>query len=79
MGEYAGLVRIFNTALHICFTLIFFKFAFNSLVPGNALKMIEEAAISDPVQLQQGFEAYDNCSSISIHTENTMAIFGFNS
>jgi hypothetical protein len=32
------------------------------LVPGEMLKMIEEAADADPVELQNGFNAYDDCS-----------------
>jgi hypothetical protein len=34
------------------------------LIPDEALKMIEEAS-SNPVQLQDSFTAYDECSSIS--------------
>jgi len=37
------------------------------LVPGDTLKMIEEAALNDEVKLQTGFEAYDACSSKSIN------------
>jgi hypothetical protein len=29
------------------------------------LRMIEEAANDDPVEIQNGFNAYDECSSIS--------------
>jgi hypothetical protein len=36
-----------------------------ALVPGDMLKMIEEAANEDPVELQNGFTAYDECSSKS--------------
>jgi len=35
-------------------------------VAGDALKMIEDAALNDEVKLQTGFEAYDECSSKSI-------------
>jgi hypothetical protein len=31
--------------------------------------MIEEAAMSDPVQLQEGFDAYNDCSSYSTKTQ----------
>jgi hypothetical protein len=34
-------------------------------VPGEMLRMIEDASNDDPVQLQSGFTAYDECSSIS--------------
>jgi hypothetical protein len=34
-------------------------------VPGEMLKMIEDASNDDPVQLQSGFTAYDDCSNIS--------------
>jgi hypothetical protein len=34
-------------------------------VPGDMLRMIEDASNNDPVQLQSGFNAYDECSSIS--------------
>jgi hypothetical protein len=34
-------------------------------VPGDSLRMIEEASMNDPVQLQDGFTAFDDCSSIS--------------
>jgi hypothetical protein len=34
-------------------------------VPGDVLRMIEDAADNDPVELQSGFTAYDDCSSIS--------------
>jgi hypothetical protein len=27
--------------------------------------MIEEASVDDPVQMQQGFNAYDECSTMS--------------
>jgi hypothetical protein len=37
----------------------------NALVPGEMLKMIEEAADADPVELQNGFNAYDDCSAKS--------------
>jgi hypothetical protein len=37
-------------------------------VPGDALRMIEEASMNDPVQLQEGFVAFDDCSSISTTT-----------
>jgi len=33
-------------------------------VPGDALKMIEEAAANDEVKLQSGFDSFDECSSI---------------
>jgi hypothetical protein len=32
--------------------------------------MLEEAAMNDPVQLQQGFEAYDECGSKSMKVAN---------
>jgi hypothetical protein len=35
------------------------------LVPGDMLRMIEEAANDDPVQMQNGFTAYDGCSGKS--------------
>jgi hypothetical protein len=35
------------------------------LVPGDMLRMIEEAANDDPVELQNGFTAYDGCSGKS--------------
>jgi hypothetical protein len=34
-------------------------------VPGDILKMIEAAANDDPVELQNGFNAYDECSGKS--------------
>ena len=34
-------------------------------MPGDMLRMIEDAANDDPVQLQNGFTAYDDCSTIS--------------
>jgi hypothetical protein len=34
-------------------------------VPGDVLKMIEDSANEDPMQLQKGFAAYDECSNIS--------------
>jgi hypothetical protein len=34
-------------------------------VPGNMLRMIEEAANDDPVEMQNGFTAYDGCSGKS--------------
>jgi hypothetical protein len=34
-------------------------------VPGDMLKMIEEAANDDPVEIQNGFNAYDECSGKS--------------
>jgi hypothetical protein len=34
-------------------------------VPGDMLRMIEDAANDDPVQLQTGFSAYDDCSTKS--------------
>jgi hypothetical protein len=34
-------------------------------VPGDLLRMIEEASNDDPVQLQSGFNAYDECSNTS--------------
>jgi len=34
-------------------------------VPGEMLRMIEDAANEDPVQIQKGFTAYDECSNIS--------------
>jgi len=43
----------------------FFQFAFSGLVPGDALKLIENAALNDEVKLQTGFEAYDECTSKS--------------
>jgi hypothetical protein len=33
-------------------------------VPGDILRMIEDAANDDPVQIQRGFTAYDDCSTI---------------
>jgi hypothetical protein len=36
------------------------------MVPGDALKMIELASMNDPQQLQQGFNTFDECSSLSI-------------
>ena len=36
-------------------------------MPGDALRMIEDASMNDPVQLQDGFTAFDDCSSISIN------------
>jgi hypothetical protein len=42
-----------------------FKFALGGMVPGDALKMIELASMNDPQQLQQGFNAFDECSSYS--------------
>jgi len=47
----------------------FLKFAFGALVPGETLRMIEEATLSEPVALQEGFDAYDECSSHSIRPE----------
>jgi hypothetical protein len=44
---------------------IFLKFTLGGLVPGDVLRMIEDASNDDPVQLQSGFTAYDECSSIS--------------
>lgn len=42
------------------------QFAFGGLVPGDALRMIEEASMNDPVeQLQNGFNAFDDCIQIS--------------
>jgi hypothetical protein len=35
------------------------------MVPGDMLRMIEEAANDDPVEIQSGFTAYDDCSSKS--------------
>jgi hypothetical protein len=35
------------------------------MVPGDMLRMIEEAANDDPVELQNGFTAYDGCSGKS--------------
>jgi hypothetical protein len=37
----------------------------NALVPGDMLRMIEEAANDDPVEIQHGFNAYDECSGKS--------------
>jgi hypothetical protein len=34
-------------------------------MPEAFLANIEQASLDDPVQLQQGFNAYDECSSIS--------------
>jgi hypothetical protein len=34
-------------------------------VPGEMLRMIEDAANEDPVQIQKGFTSYDECSNIS--------------
>jgi hypothetical protein len=34
-------------------------------VPGDVLRMIEEAANDDPVEMQKGFKAYDGCSGKS--------------
>jgi hypothetical protein len=42
------------------------QFALGGLNPGAVLRMIEEAANDDPVELQDGFNAYDECSNISI-------------
>jgi hypothetical protein len=36
-----------------------------ALVPGDMLRMIEEAADDDPVEIQNGFNAYDECSGKS--------------
>jgi hypothetical protein len=38
-------------------------------VPGDVLRMIEDASNEDPIQLQSGFTAYDDCSSIRINYE----------
>jgi hypothetical protein len=35
------------------------------LVPGNLLRVIEEAANDDPVEMQNGFKAFDGCSGKS--------------
>jgi hypothetical protein len=43
----------------------YFKFALGGLVPGDVLRMIEEAADDDPVQIQNGFTAFDDCSGKS--------------
>jgi hypothetical protein len=43
------------------------QFAFGGLVlGGDPLRMIEEAAMNQPVEsLQNGFNSYDECSQIS--------------
>jgi hypothetical protein len=48
------------TKIHITY-----QFALGGLVPGDMLRMIEDASNDDPVTLQSGFTAYDGCSSIS--------------
>jgi hypothetical protein len=44
--------------------IIFLWVAVGGMVAGDILRMIEEAANDDPVQLQNGFSAYDECSNI---------------
>ena len=34
-------------------------------MPGDMLRMIDEAANDDPVEMQKGFKAYDGCSGQS--------------
>jgi hypothetical protein len=47
------------------------------MVPGDMLRMIEEAANDDPVELQNGFTAYDGCSGKrKLHFYNSK-IFNF--
>jgi hypothetical protein len=41
------------------------KFDLGGLVPGNLLRVIEEAANEDPVEMQNGFKAFDGCSGKS--------------
>jgi hypothetical protein len=41
------------------------QFSLNSLVPEEMLKMIEGAVSEDPVDLQNGFNAYDECNGKS--------------
>jgi len=44
-----------------------FQFAFGGLVPGDTLRMIEEATMHEPVMLQESLNAYDECSQISMN------------
>jgi hypothetical protein len=44
-----------------------FQFAFGGLVPGDTLRMIEEATMHEPVMLQESFNAYEECSQISMN------------
>jgi len=34
-------------------------------VPVDTLRMVEEASLDDPVQLQNGFNTFDECSAKS--------------
>ena len=44
-------------------------------MPGDVLRMIEDASNEDPIQLQSGFTAYDNCSSIRIISKEIAHLF----
>jgi hypothetical protein len=56
------------------------QFAFGGLVlGGDMLKIIEEALTSDPVErLQDGFNAYDECSQISKKLGISIALQKYN-
>jgi hypothetical protein len=54
---------IFNLLTYVSKML---KFAFGGMVLENVMQAIEEATMNDTMQLQQGFTAFDECSSLSI-------------
>jgi hypothetical protein len=66
MGEFTGMV--IETKFILAISSLYkynYKFALGGLVPGDMLRMIEEAAKDDPVEMQNGFQAYDDCSGKS--------------
>jgi hypothetical protein len=44
------------------------------MVPGDVLRMIEDASNDDPIELQNGFTAYSDCSSISTIKNKTIKV-----
>lgn len=65
MGEFSGLVRFLSSQIKLHYYIVC-QFANGGLVVGEVLNMIEAAAMDDPVQMQTGFNALDECSDKSI-------------
>jgi hypothetical protein len=45
------------------------QFLEGQLIGGNTLRKLEDISYDDPVKLQSGFQAYDECGSNSIFSE----------